>query len=43
VSATSSEAADEMLAALTAFLAPFRAGQAGAQDPGPHAAAASRI
>jgi hypothetical protein len=35
------ESPDELLAALTAFLAPFRDGQAAAQDPRPHADAAS--
>jgi hypothetical protein len=35
------ESPDELLAALTALLAPFRDGQAAAQDPRPHAAAAS--
>jgi hypothetical protein len=36
------EAPDEMLAALTAFLAPFRDGQAAAHDPMPDAVAGSR-
>ena len=35
------EAPDEFLAALTAFLAPYRAGSAAARDARPHAAAAS--
>jgi hypothetical protein len=35
------QAPDEMLAALTAFLAPYRDGAAGAHDPGPQVAAAS--
>jgi pimeloyl-ACP methyl ester carboxylesterase len=35
------EAPDEVLAALTEFLAPYRDGAAAAQDPAPHAAAAS--
>jgi pimeloyl-ACP methyl ester carboxylesterase len=35
------EAPEEMLAALTAFLAPYRDGSAAAQDPRPHAATAS--
>jgi hypothetical protein len=36
------EAPDEMLLALTAFLAPYRDGAAAARDPSAHAAAASR-
>ena len=35
------ESPDEVLAALTAFLAPYRAGSVAAHDPEPHAAAAS--
>ena len=35
------EAPEEMLTALTAFLAPYRDGSAAAQDPRPHAATAS--
>ena len=35
------EAPDEMLAALTAFLAPYRDGSVAAHDAGPHAAIAS--
>ena len=35
------EAPDELLMALTAFLAPYRDGSAAAQDPRPHAATAS--
>ena len=34
------ESPDELLAALTAFLAPYREGSAAAQDPRPHAATA---
>jgi pimeloyl-ACP methyl ester carboxylesterase len=36
------EAPDEMLAALTAFLAPYRDGERAAHDPRPHAAAVVR-
>ncbi|HET9611357.1 MAG TPA: alpha/beta hydrolase, partial [Acidimicrobiales bacterium] len=36
------EAPDEILAALTAFLAPYRGGSSAAHDPGPHAAASRR-
>jgi hypothetical protein len=35
------QAPDEMLAALAAFLAPYRDGSAAAHVPGPHAAASS--
>jgi hypothetical protein len=36
------ESPDQLLAALTPFLAPYRAASAAAHTPGPHAVAASR-